>query len=345
MLFSKHFRKLRNWYWLLVFTATLTTGVGASERESTRINAHSSENASFQKIYTEVFSDPYKQLPYYTVTKQLFGQSGDSADNLALQAARRSLSFSGDLYDFPQGKKIFQANGICFSGTWRIQQASEYTGLLKKGTDVPVIVRASVALDGTLQKHKRAFGMAIKFFPNQNREEFIPSINLFVMNSLGGVKSRHILDLEMDNAPELGALPPISKWGTMLRLQKDFSRADREVSGEESRIEYRPVDNLARFNNTANENPRFPTWLKLTADENISRVDQDDFRDELQVEHYTNNKLVWNISVAEGELKEKHKAQWLILGVLELNESVVSKTCDQRLHFQHPSGLVKESLD
>ncbi len=147
-------------------------------------NDEKTHKASYNEIYNVVFSDPYIELPQYKVTKKLFGKSGDRPENHALTAAKRSLSSQTDLFDFPQKQKLFQPNGVCFAGRWLIQQPSRYTGLFEEGVNVPVIVRASVALDGTLQKHKRAFGMAIKIFPHADPNLAVETSNVFVMNTL-----------------------------------------------------------------------------------------------------------------------------------------------------------------
>lgn len=301
---------------------------------------------SFDALRTQVFSDPYDERPTYTVDRSLFGKSGDRPENKVLAAARRSLQWEGDLFDFPQGQKIFQANGICFSGYWRIAQSSPYTGLYQQGTEVPVIVRASVALSSPLQKHKRAFGMAIKLFPDHTADNKVKTQNVFVMHSLGGRKIKHVLDLTLDNAPKLGALPPFGQWRTMLRLQRDFERADRESSKDKARVAFRSVSELASVSERSNSlvvDPQAPTWLRLRAQSTIPRVDKEDFRDELDLHNYPNEQLVWEIEVGinpedkkDGKTANKNKAEWLSIGKLTVDASVVSKTCDQRLHFKHP---------
>ena len=53
--------------------------------------------------------------------------------------------------------------------------------------------------------------------------------------------------------------------------------------------------------------------------------------DELKI---TSNKLVFNISVASRKIKGKK--DWKNIGTISLDASVVSKSCDHRLHFHHP---------
>ncbi len=342
MRFFKHFKF--TWRYLALVTLVCVgsySQAGGNDASNNDPDRRVATKSSFNQIVDAVFSDPYETLPFYKVTKKQFGKSGDHPNNYVFQAATRSLLSDVDLYQFPNGQKIFQANGICFSGRWLIHDPSGYTGLFQKGTNVPVIARASVALDGTLQKHKRAFGMAVKLFPHSNPDQTVSTVNLFVMNSLGGVKTQYVLDLTLDNAPALGALPPFNKWRTMLRLQRDFTRADHALSGEKSDITYRPVRHLAAVDSNTGEpiaNGIFPTWVRLSVDANTPRIDQNDFRDELRIDQYPDETLVWQIDVAKGEGSKKKQAQWSRIGSLELTQSVRSKTCDQQLHFQHPKG-------
>ena len=297
-------------------------------------NTTAYEGSSFSHIRDVVFTDPYSRLPQYRIDKQLFGRSGDHADNRVLRAARRTLTVRDDLFDFPGERKLFQANGICFAGEWQIEGQSPYTGQFRQGTRTPVVVRASVALDGTKQRHKRAFAMAIKLFPDaEDRDTRVQTLNLFVMHSFAGVRVDHVLDLELDNAPDLGSLPSIWQLGTVLRLRGDLERADREVSPEGPDVTFRPVDHLAAHGATQVVSP---TWVRLRAPDSLPRVDAADFRDELRTANYPHSRLIWAIETAQGKRGGKKDARWTPLGSLVLTESVVSPACDRRLHFAHP---------
>ncbi len=286
------------------------------------------QGSSFDDIREAVFADPYEDRPTYRVNKQQFGPAGKHGDNRVYAAGLRTLSSRQDLLEFDGGQKLFQANGICFTGEWVIDRPSHYIGLLAEGTRVPVVARASVSLDGTRRKHKRAFGMALKLFPAANPATVVETVNLFVMHSLGGVRTDHVLALALDNAPELGALPPFGQWGTALRLQRDFERADRDASGR-ANVAYRPVAQL--------NGGKGPRWLRLVTADGLPRVDADDFRDELTLAHYPDGELRWTIAVAEGQEGEKDAANWTTVGELRVRESVVSASCDRRLHFAHPT--------
>ena len=318
----RHSIFLKSFSVLAIFVLPLDAGAAGTYRGS-----------SYKAIYAIVFSEPYPALPQYIIDRQQFGQSGDRDDNRVLNAGIRTLSSPEDHVAFPGGQKLFQANGICFAGEWRVHSSSPYTGLLAQGTAVRVIVRASVSLDGTLQKDKRAFGMAIKFFPTANPTEVAATRNIFVMHSLGGVRVRHVLDLPLDNAPELGSLPPFGQWRTALRLQSDFELADEKTSGLPANVGYRSISGLVEQNGELLSAPR---WLRLRVAPDSPRIDRDDFRDELRLEYYPGGQLAYDIAVADGKEGAKNDASWQSIGELLLTQSITSPGCDQRLHFKHP---------
>jgi hypothetical protein len=289
--------------------------------------------SSFTDIESIVFNQAYPSLPQYQVNKRFFGDAGKPAENHLAQAARRSLTLEDDIHEFPQGQKLLQANGICFAGKWIIEQSSAYTGQFRFPVNSLVIARASVSLGGTRQKDKRAFGMALKIFPVENPDETVRTLNAFVMHSMSGTRTRHVLDLVLDNEPPLGGLPPLSQIATALRLQKDLEKADEAISEGDPDIGFRPVEHLAVDQDSETVAPR---WLRLKAPENMPRIDKDDFRDELRVEHYPGNELVWLIDVAADTGRGKKQAEWLTIGKLVFNRSITSPACDQRLHFKHP---------
>ena len=293
------------------------------------------QGSSYNEIKQVIFSTPYSSLPHYQVNKKLFGNSGNSETNLLLQAARRTLTIKDDLFDFPQDQKLLQANGICFAGKWVIDKPSPYSGQFRYPTRSPVIARASVALSGTLQSDIRAFGLALKLFPGQDPDKPAPTLNAFVLNSMGGVRSKHVLDLSLDNAPPLGSLPSWGHVTTAYRLLRDLKAADKIVSKTKPDVSFRPVTQLAEY---ASNGPIVsPTWLRLRAPDELPRVDQTDFRDELRVQHYPQQQLIWLIEVAHDEGRGKSKAQWQPIGKLIFSESITSQACDQRLHFAHPT--------
>lgn len=290
-------------------------------------------NSRFESLKSVIFDQPYSQLPQYKVKKRFFGAEKKADENKLLEAAKRTFENTDDLIELPTNNKLLNANGICFSGTWTINQESKYSGLYKKGSNVAAIVRASVALSGTTQKNKRGFGMAIKLLPNDLGEQ--PSLNAFVLHSMGGTITKHVLDLKMDNEPPLGRLPKFSDLSTALRLRRDLEKADKEYGAEKPDASFRPVTVFSEYKSL---DPVSPRWLRLSAMDE-QRVDQNDFRDELNIENYSENLIRYQIEVAgdnNNTDQKKKNAQWQRIGILKLTQSITSPACDLNLHFQHP---------
>lgn len=307
-----------------------------------KANAH----PQFEQAKSRIFTQPYTNMPHYKVSNKHFGKAGNHPDNHLLSAARRTLTSKADFITRAEPQKLLNANGVCFAGRWEISEKSDFTGLFEQGSQIPVIARASVALTGTTQKNKRAFGMALKLFPHKEAV----SRNILVLNSLVGVRTKHVLDLTMDNQPSTQGVPPWSQLSTALRLRKDLSRADKEHGGK-AQLAYRTVDHIAAPALTQSEpiidhDVVAPYWFRLRADESIPRVDANDFRDELNVKHYPDNMIKWQIEVASNnEIKNKKDADWQLIGQLILTESVISKVCDIDLHFSHPQAQLEKQQD
>ena len=327
----------------LIFGLSLTFNssvIAAGEQqtashENTQSQVYILPNHRYEELKNKIFAQAYTQLPQYKVKKSLFGPEKKVEENHLLGAALRTFESSDDLIELTTEHKLLNANGICFAGTWKITQDNEYSGLYQKGANVPAIVRASVALSGTKQKNKRGFGMAIKLLPADLGDQ--PSLNAFVLNSMGGTITKHVLDLEMDNEPPLGRLPRFSDLSTALRLRRDLEKADKEYGAEKPDSSFRPVSIFADYN-TTEQDVIAPRWLRLSAMDN-ERMDEDDFRDELNVKSYSTKKIPYRIEVAgdsNDDVSKKKNAQWLAIGVLELTQSITSASCDLNLHFQHP---------
>lgn len=293
------------------------------------------QSSRFEQLREVIWAQPYETLPQYEVKAKNFGKRGNSEENRVLVAGKRTLRSSADLIELATPHKLLQANGICFSGVWRIHSQSPFTGLFSQDTETPAMVRASVSLSGTKQSNKRAFGLAIKLLPEDLAKQ--PSLNIFTLNSLGGVIEKHVLDLSTDNEPDFGQLPKFSDISTALRLKADLQRAEKQhlsdngKANTKTNVTYRGVNHVAAYNNQQAISPK---WIRFSAHSD-ARVDMDDFRDELDLKHYPQNEIVYAIEVAAAA-KSKKRAEWQTIGELVLNDSVRSLACDTKLHFQHP---------
>ena len=331
---------MRNSFTAWCFFTLLITNFHCSALENSQ--SKDAPERYYDHVVREVFSDPYPFPPQYEVSRDLFDKG---RENILLKHAKRTLSSNADFVELETKQKLLQANGICFAGIWRIANDSPYSGLYASSTNIPVIVRASVSLSGTKQKDKRAFGMAIKLFPGSHADG-ISTENLFVMHSLGGTKTKQVLRLAMTNEPALGELPPFSQLLTAYRLESDLEQADQLFSKDSANARFRPVSHIGKVDvrnapvNTQKAEKRSfyaPRWLKLIPSPDTVYVDKDDFREELNVFHYPNHEIKWEIHAANENEAGVDSALWQHIGTLTVTASVVSLTCDTRLHFNHPA--------
>lgn len=289
----------------------------------------------FTELRDLVFHRPYARLPIFPVDVDSFGPPGERPDNALRAAARRILVQVADLHDYPQGRKLLQANGICFSGDWIIDQGSPYTGLFAAGMRVKSIVRGSILFGKTTAEHRRTFGLAIKLFASSNPGSRAPTVNLFVMEAFGGARRSHIVDAVLDNDPELGRLPAFGTIRAALRLRRDLKAADQEAGSGGADLTFRPITHAAEAGGDPGTAVVSPYWMRLVIDPETPRLDFDDFREELRVAHYPDAELVYRIDLADFGNGKKKSAHWQTRGSLHLYESITSRVCDARLHFSH----------
>jgi len=289
-------------------------------------------NARHQALKAVIFATPYESLPYYKVNKAQFKNKNNRSESRLLSDAHRTLADTRDLLDEDRGQKLLQANGICFSGEWIIDHESTYSGVFSQATSIPVIARASASFSGTKQTERRALGMAVKLLPDDLAAS--PSLNVFTLHTVGGVKTKYVLDLSLDNEPPLGRIPRFQDIPTALKLRKELLKADKEAGSEKPSVTFRSISALAAHNATSVKVPR---WIRFNAAQD-ARIDRLDFRDELRVENYDNGQLIYHIDVGNHPELKKSKAHWQRIGRLVFNQSVTSKACDTRLHFAHPKN-------
>ena len=295
--------------------------------------AFSAESERYQLLKQNIFKEAYSELPRYQVTRKSFQSNKEESKASLEEDARRTLSDTSDLLGPERGQKLMQANGICFDGYWQINQDSDFTGVFKTGSRVPIIARASTTFSGTRQSERRALGLAVKLLPNDLGDS--PSLNVFTLHSAGGVKQPFVLDLSMDNEPPLGRIPSWRDVSTALKLKSTLLKADREAGSEKPSVTYRNVKALGQYNEQGSGYS--PHWIRFSPATD-QRIDREDFRDELRVENYSDGQLIYNIDVAAKTKKKKSLANWQTIGQLVFTESITSKACDTQLHFPHPKN-------
>ena len=277
---------------------------------------------SFQDIWNAVISDPLKTLPQNSVT---FGKLFTFSKNIILADAKRTLVERRDIIE--HFDKLAHPNGVCLKGIWEITQENPYSGYFKKESKALIIARASSALSKTKSGEIRAFGLAGKIFPTINKEEINKehTANFFVIDDLGGTDAKHYTDVAMTNEPEVSISSEVVKnLLYALKVAKAFASADKN-SG------IRQVYEISELDETNKSNIITPKWIQILAQKGQT-IEAEDFRDEFDLNN--NKKIIFDISVASKERNEKK--DWKKIGTITFDESMVSTTCDHRLHFHHP---------
>jgi len=305
---------------LLVFILIIITGCSKDTNPNIpKVTNNGHIDVTFNNIWKEVSSDELNVLPQNTVS---FGQLFKWNNNIILDDAKRTLVNQQDI--LKPFNKLAHPNGICLKGTWEIYKENPYSGYFKKGSKALIIARASTALSNTSSDGLRAFGFAGKLFASTNPSKATKRANFFAIDDLGGTKAKHYTDVAMTNEPSVTTTSAVAKnLLYALKVARAFSLADTN-SG------IRQLYEISELGESSKSKIKTPKWIKIEA-KSGQTVDKKDFRDELKI---TNKNLVFNISVASTQ--KESKKDWLDIGTISFNQSVVSNSCDHRLHFHHP---------
>lgn len=310
----------RTLYALAVVASTAT----AASADSTY------EGSTFDDVWTEVASDPYAELPHYTVTWSSFF-SGFFHNDL-LEDSRRTLDSSADL--MPAQKKLLHPNGICLQGTWTITEDTPYSGYFAPGSQGLFIGRASTALSETEQGQYRAFGVAGKLFPTMDPNEQVRTANFFTIEDLGGTDTDHFLDAGNTNDIINITIRPSLVFKGLLAATVAQAFMTAEGTLDVTKTLIRQLYPISTIGVTDHSQLQTPRWLMITGSADTERVDAVDFRDELRIENYPDG-LAFEIHVASEGTRLGSK-EWTQIGRIEITDTAVSASCDRRLHFAHP---------
>ena len=283
--------------------------------------------SGFENVWTQVKSDPYEKLPQTEVS--YFKLSGEEGIGYS---AVRTLNERADL--LAPFEKLAHPNGICFKGVWKIDVETPFSGYFKKGSEALIIARASTAMSNTKSGLTRAFGFAGKLFPTMspNAVSSEPSANFFLIEDLGGSDAEHYMDVELTNEPSVSVtLEALANAAYGIKVANAFGDADKNPT-------IRQLYEVSYLGESENKKIITPKWLKIEASSS-QRVDAKDFREELTIKD--SKPLVFNLFVAS-QMKKEQK-DWQKIGSITFDESVVSSSCDRRLHFHHPKW--REDLD
>ncbi len=190
-----------------------------------------------------------------------------------------------------------------------------------------IIARASSAMSNTRRGELRAFGFAGKLFPAQEplQVDQENSANFFLIDDLGGTRAEHYTDVALTNEPSTTTNSEVIKnLLYALEVARVFTAVDKEPG-------IRQLYEVSQLGEAKSTHIITPRWMKVEA-QNGQSIDADDFRDELRIE--SGKRLIFTISVASKS--SDGKKDWLDIGIITFDTSVVSKSCDHRLHFHHP---------
>ncbi|WP_297433864.1 hypothetical protein [Sulfurimonas sp.] len=277
---------------------------------------------SFANVWSQLESDPYIKLPQTEVSYFKLSKDGE---NIILENAIRTLNDDSDLLE--PFEKLAHPNGICFKGVWKIEKENPYGGYFKKGSESLIIARASTAMSHTKSSSTRAFGFAGKLFGTMNPQQVnvTPSANFFLIDDLGGTDAAFYRDVSLINEPSVSITYEVVKnLAYAMKVSSSFSEANKNPT-------IRQLYEISYMGEDSKEGILTPKWMKIEISKsNVSNAK--DFRDELKIED--GQELVFDISVSSEIIDEKRV--WQKIGKIILDTSVVSESCDKRLHFHHP---------
>lgn len=303
---------------LLLLTVLISLSGCVTKIQKSELNTE--YKTSFNKIWNQVASDPLKELPQNEIS--FFKLYAEGEDKISKDVQRTFESREDILEPFD---KLAHPNGICFKGIWEIETHTSYSGYFKKGSKALIIARASTAMSNTKSGSTRAFGFAGKLFPTTNPHEqnTTPSANFFLIDDLGGTDALHYTDVALTNEPSISFTFEVFKnIFYALKVANSFSSADKHAG-------IRQVYEIALLGERGDIIT--PKWMKIEAKDS-KKVDKEDFRDELFIKE--GEALIFTISVASKYVGDKK--EWQTIGTIRLDSSVVSHSCDHRLHFPHP---------
>ena len=273
------------------------------------------QGASYSEVKEAAFAGAYddNDLPYQkglgpTTFIQFFND------------AARNMHDKRDIR--PNYNKLIHANGVCYAGTWKIDQETPYTGYFASGSEGLLVARASVAGPFIKRGHKRSFGIGGKVFPTLNPNERVWPGNFVTVSHLSGSRTPQVLNIEMSNYPTIGLDPAANLINRVIFRTMDTRPGYRQLFPI-STLGVRPGDPVVT-----------PDMMMLKVAEGTLRVSEKDFRDEIRLRHYPDHKLVFDIWV-----KNFGDTEWTRVGSLIFTEDVVSAGSDKHLHFWIPKDI------
>ncbi len=271
------------------------------------------DGSTFNEVKAVAWSGQYSELPV------LRGLTPGRFVEFFNHGARNLIDRRDIL---PHFDKLIHTNGICFTGTWRIDTATPYSGYFAQGSEGLLLVRGSVAGPSLNAGDRRAFGYGGKIWPTLDPDAKHKPANWVTVSKLSGSRRQHILDYMPTNKPQVGRDP-----GANLVNRGIFRLLD-------TRPGWRQVHPISTLGITRDQRVVTPDLLMVRVAPGTPRADKGDFRDELRLENYPGNKLVYTINV-----KNFDEPEWKRIGEMEFTDYAISEGGDKRLHFWIPRDI------
>ena len=312
---------------IVVYISLILTIMGCTSKAEVTKERQLTQKSSFFSIWSRITSDKLKKLPHNEVS---YFKLTNEQKNSILNDARRTLSSHSDMLE--PFEKLAHPNGICFKGIWEIDEQSDYSGFFKKGSRSLIVARASTALSNTTNDSTRAFGFAGKLFGTTDEDKILqePTANFFLIDDLGGSDAEYFRDVTLTNEPSVSVtMEVLQNFFYALKVSSAFKEADKHPT----------IRQLYEISQLGEKGEVItPRWMKISIADTNATLNKKDFRDELKIDD--ERAVRFTISVASS-IKNEQK-EWHRIGTITLDDSVVSSSCDHRLHFHHP--LFREDL-
>lgn len=271
------------------------------------------DGSTFAEVKAVAFSGPYDTLPTYRGL-------GPKTFLQFFNASARNLADKRDIR--PRYDKLIHANGICFTGVWKVDRPSPYTGYFAQGSEGLLIARFSIAGPQVTRGKSRALGIAGKIFPTRDPNEKVKPGNFVTVTTLSGTKEPYVTAMRPTNSAQVGSNPAAKLINRVIFRLMD------------TRPGYRQLHPISTLGVPRGATVVTPDLMMLSVAEGTPRIAAQDFRDELRLRNYPGNRLVYTINV-----KMFDEPDWTRLGSMTFDEDAIGEGGDKRIHFWIPRDV------
>jgi hypothetical protein len=319
------------------------------------------KGSRFAEIREAIFANPYQRvwgapdqqpLPVYKVSLPQFvhGILPFGKPYTFRKATERAVDSHSDLRWGPDRKgyrRLLHPNGLCLTGVWEINEATNYSGYFRQGSKALTIARYSTCCTETRRGHTRSLAMVGKLFPttDPNHQEPLATASFITQENIAGEHTDYINDAELRNAPDVYAWRRGAGVPILLITGALFQRVDKEPA-------HRQLYQIAELGKPPDEPTRAPQFMRLLVAPEQPRIEgkELDFRDEVMAQIFDKGdpapkrRLTFLIEVSdEGSSKGPALYQrrifkdWRQIGTLTFDDAVISYNGDFVIHFNHPT--------